>query len=87
MSSAEKITVYTTKRCSYCDAAKTLLQRKGYGYKEVDVSDPDLRVMLVKKAQGRKTVPQVFIGDLHVGGFDELQTLDKKGDLDELMSA
>ena len=86
MSSAEKITVYSTKRCPYCDAAKTLLQRKGYGYKEVDVSNPDLRVMLVKKAQGRKTVPQIFIGDLHVGGFDELQALDKKGDLDELMS-
>lgn len=82
----EKITVYTTKRCPYCDAVKTLLQRKGYAYKEVDVSDPDLRAMLVKKSQGRKTVPQVFIGDLHVGGFDELQSFDKRGDLDELMS-
>lgn len=83
----EKITVYTTKRCPYCDAAKTLLQRKGYPYAEVDVSAPDMRMMLIKKAQGRKTVPQVFIGDLHVGGFDELQALDKAGDLDKLMAA
>ncbi|MDP4840664.1 MAG: hypothetical protein NWR43_03700 [Alphaproteobacteria bacterium] len=56
----EKIIVYTTKRCPYCDASKTLLQRKGYPYSEVDVSDPLLRMMLVKKAQGRKTVPQIF---------------------------
>ncbi len=83
----EKITVYTTKRCAYCDAAKTLLQRKGYAYKEVDVSDPDLRMMLIKKAQGRKTVPQIFIGDLHVGSFDELQAFDKRGELDALMNA
>lgn len=81
----EKIIVYTTKRCPYCDASKTLLQRKGYAYSEVDVADPKLRLMLLKKAQGRKTVPQIFIGDLHVGGFDELQVLDKSGELDELM--
>tara|TARA_R110002095_G_scaffold202080_1_gene183325 strand:- start:614 stop:871 length:258 start_codon:yes stop_codon:yes gene_type:complete len=83
----EKIVVYTTKRCPYCDASKTLLQRKSYPYSEVDVSDPDLRMMLVKKAQGRKTVPQIFIGDLHVGGFDELQTMDKNGELEALIKA
>ena len=87
MSMKEKIIVYTTKRCPYCDASKTLLQRKGYPYSEVDVSDPQLRMMLVKKAQGRKTVPQIFIGDLHVGGFDELQAMDKNGELDALMKA
>lgn len=83
----EKIVVYTTKRCPYCDAAKTLLQRKGYAYSEIDVSDPELRIMLTKKSQGRKTVPQIFIGDLHVGGFDDLQAYDKSGELDTLMQA
>jgi len=81
------ITIYTTQQCPYCVSAKQLLTRKGYTYKEIDVSDTSLRDMLVKKAQGRKTVPQIFIGDLHVGGFDDLSALDRSGELDKLMSA
>lgn len=79
------ITIYTTKQCPYCVSAKQLLTRKGLEYQEIDVSDPSLRDMLVKKAQGRKTVPQIFIGDLHVGGFDDLSVMDRTGELDRLM--
>lgn len=79
------IIVYTTQQCPYCKSAKQLLDHKGYAYKEVDVSDPALREMLVKKAQGRKTVPQIFIGDLYVGGFDDLSALNANGELDRLM--
>lgn len=81
------ITVYTTSSCPYCVSAKELLNRRGYAFKEVNVSDPSMRTMLVKKAQGRKTVPQIFIGDLHVGGFDDLAALDKSGELEVLMAA
>lgn len=81
------IIIYTTQQCPYCVSAKQLLTRKGYTFKEIDVSDTSLRDMLVKKAQGRKTVPQIFIGDLHVGGFDDLSALDRSGELDKIMSA
>lgn len=85
MAQLEKIVVYSTGNCPYCDAAKKLLTREGYKYSEVDVSSPELRVMLVKKAQGRKTVPQIFIGAMHVGGFDDLQELWRSGELKSLM--
>lgn len=87
MAQHETIVVYTTGQCPYCDAAKTLLTREGYKYSEVDVSTPDLRMMLMKKAQGRKTVPQIFIGAMHVGGFDDLQKLYQSGELKTLMDA
>ena len=86
MAQHEKIVVYTTGNCPYCVAAKTLLTRENYKFSEVDVTEPDLRMMLVKKAGGRKTVPQIFIGDLHVGGFDDLQAMFKSGELENLMS-
>ena len=86
MPNQNQITVYSTSNCPYCVAAKKLLSREGYAYSEIDVSTPELRTMLVKKSQGRKTVPQIFIGALHVGGFDDLQTLYKKGDLADIMN-
>lgn len=85
MSKTFEILVYTTKTCPYCQAAKNLLEAKGAAYTEVDVSDPVLRQELVQKAHGRKTVPQIFIGSRHVGGFDDLNALDKAGELDELL--
>ncbi len=85
MKNKSQIIVYSTSHCPYCVAAKKLLDREGYSYSEIDVSTPELRAMLVKKAQGRKSVPQIFLGALHVGGFDELQTLYKKGELEALM--
>ncbi len=69
-----------------CVSAKSLLAQKGYAYEEIDVSESTAREALLKKANGRKTVPQIFIGSLHVGGFDDLQTLDRAGELDKLMA-
>jgi len=81
-----KVIVYTTAVCGYCRSAKQLLDKKGISYKEIDVSDPNLREKLMKKANGKKTVPQIFIGELHVGGYDELYALSRAGDLEKLTS-
>lgn len=83
-----EITIYTTPICPYCNRAKELLKTKGVSYKEIDVSaDPSLRDAMVEKAGGRRTVPQIFIGEMHVGGFDDLSALDKSGKLDPLLKA
>jgi glutaredoxin 3 len=75
------VTVYTTKVCPYCVRAKALLDRRGIPYEEVDVSnDPAKRSWLVE-ATGRRTVPQIFIGDEAVGGSDDLHALDAAGKL------
>ncbi|MFO1242096.1 MAG: glutaredoxin 3 [Rickettsiales bacterium] len=82
------ITIYTTPICPYCNRAKDLLKAKGASYKEIDVSsDPSIRDAMVAKAGGRRTVPQIFIGDTHVGGFDDLSALDKAGKLDPMLAA
>ena len=82
----EKIVIYTTAICPYCTHAKNLLNTKGYKYSEIDVSDPSLRSMLSKKSQGRKTVPQIFIGEMHVGGYDELSKISSSGELAQIMN-
>ena len=83
-----KIEVYTTDYCPYCVKAKTLLSTKGAAFTEIDVTgDDDARIALVKKANGMKTVPQIFIDDRHIGGFDDLNALDQKGELDPLLAA
>lgn len=81
------ITIYTTPVCPYCVKAKALLSKKGYGQvHEIDVSqDTSLRDEMIQKSGGRMTVPQIFIGDVHVGGCDDLYALDEKGDLDPLL--
>jgi glutaredoxin 3 len=82
-----KIVVYTTRICPYCMRAKALLKKKGASYEEIDVSDdPALREALIAKAGGKRTVPQIFIGDTHVGGCDELYALDRAGKLDPLLA-
>ena len=82
------ITVYSTPVCPYCVRAKQLLERKGAAYEEIDVSaDPAIRDAMVEKAGGRRTVPQIFIGDVHVGGCDDLHDLDAAGKLDPLLAA
>jgi glutaredoxin 3 len=84
MSSVE---LYTTPYCPYCLAAKDLLRRKGVEFKEFNVSGaPDLRAEMVKRAGGRSTVPQIFIGTTHVGGCDDLYALDQDGKLDPLLA-
>jgi glutaredoxin 3 len=83
-----RITIYTTELCSYCHAAKALLQRKGAAYDEIDVSyDPAGRQRMTAKAGGRRTVPQIFIGETHVGGYIELHALDRQGRLDPLLAS
>lgn len=80
------VTVYTTRICPYCMSAKRLLSKKGVSYQEVsvDTSDEKYNEMLAR-SNGRRTVPQIFIGDFHVGGSDDLHALDRSGKLDELL--
>ena len=80
------IEIYTTRFCPYCHAAKRLLSRKGVEFTEIDVSgDPKGRSDMVARANGRMTVPQIFIGSTHVGGYDDLSALDRAGKLDPLL--
>ena len=82
------VTIYTKTWCPYCMAAKDLLDRKGIAFTEVEITGkPDLRDEMLKKANGRSTVPQIFIGSRHVGGCDDLYALDRKGELDKLLAA
>ncbi len=79
------VTIYTTPWCGYCARAKALLARKGVPFTEIDVEGRrELREEMVARS-GRRTVPQVFIGDLHVGGSDDLAALDAAGGLDRLL--
>jgi glutaredoxin 3 len=76
------ITVYTTRVCSYCNAAKRLLTQRGYPYKEVDLTqDHALRTKLSEENGGYRTVPMIFIGSDFIGGYTELAELDRSGDL------
>ena len=82
-----KVTIYTTPFCPYCHSAKALLKRKNVDFSEIDVSfDPQERQRMVAKAQGRRTVPQIFIGETHVGGSEELHALERQGKLDPLLA-
>ena len=81
-----KVTIYTTQICPYCGMAKRLLSRKGVAYDEIDVgSKPALRAEMEEKS-GRYTVPQIWIGETHVGGCDDLHALDSAGRLDRLLA-
>jgi glutaredoxin 3 len=82
------VTIYTTVFCPYCQMAKALLQRKGIPFKEIDVGGkPALREEMRIKAGRRNTVPQIWIGDRHVGGCDDLYALDAAGKLDVMLVA
>ena len=82
-----KITIYTTPFCPYCLSAKRLLAQKGASFEEIDVSgDWAAREALVEKAGGRTSVPQIWIGETHVGGSDELYALDRAGKLDAMLA-
>lgn len=82
------IEIYTTPYCPYCLDAKALLNKKGVAFTELDVSrDRDLRQHMVQRAQGRTTVPQIFIGEIHVGGCDDLYALEGAGGLDPLLAS
>jgi glutaredoxin 3 len=81
-----KIVMYTTAWCPYCARARNLLTAKGVAFEEIDVDDRDgAREEMVTRSGGRHTVPQIFAGDIHIGGSDELQALDAAGKLDPLL--
>ena len=81
------VTIYTRMMCGYCAAAKRLLDRKGVVYTENDASfSPELRQEMIQRAHGRSTFPQIFIGDVHVGGCDDLHALEEQGRLDTLLA-
>lgn len=82
-----EVEIYTTPICPYCVRAKALLSKKGVGYTEIDVAaDPAVRDAMIKRAGGKRTVPQIFIGGHHVGGSDDLYALERKGELDRLLA-
>lgn len=83
----KNVELYTTPICGYCAAAKRLLAAKGVSFSEVDVMrDPSRRAEMTQRAKGRRTVPQIFIGDLHVGGFDDMNALERAGKLDAFLA-
>lgn len=85
MSGTPEIVMYSTGWCPYCVRARALLERKGLAFREVKIDeDPAERDAMLARSGGRRTVPQIFVGDHHVGGFDDLYALDKAGKLDEL---
>jgi glutaredoxin 3 len=80
------ILIYTTRICPYCIMAKRLLDKKGAVYREINVdNDPEAREEMMAKTK-RRTVPQIYIGDFHVGGFDELYALEQQKKLDDLLA-
>ena len=82
-----KVQIYTTQWCPYCNAAKSLLEDKGVTYEEVNAEDPEVRAAMVERAYGRRSVPQIFIGETHVGGYDDMAALDRRGQLDPLLAS
>jgi glutaredoxin 3 len=86
--SSTPVTLYSTQFCGYCDRARALLQRKGATVMEIKVDeDPAQREVMLKRSGGRRSVPQIFIGERHVGGFDDLAALDRAGELDKLLGS
>ena len=84
----QAVEIYTSPICGFCHAAKRLLTSKGVSFAEVDVlQNPDRKPEMIQRAGGRHTVPQIFIGDTHVGGCDDLYALDRAGKLDALLAA
>ena len=82
----KKIIIYTTNVCPYCVRAKALFDRKNLKYEEINVEEQQERDKMIVKAGGRRTVPQIFIGSVHVGGCDDLYALEKDGKLDEILN-
>jgi len=84
----QNVEIYTSPFCGFCHMAKKLLKRKSISFNEIDISrQPHKRSEMVQRANGRRTVPQIFIGAIHVGGCDDLIALDRAGKLDQLLAA
>jgi glutaredoxin 3 len=84
----QPVTMYSTAFCGYCTRARALLDRKGVSVHEIKVDeDPADREAMLKRSGGRRTVPQIFIGERHVGGYEDLAALDRSGELDRLLNS
>lgn len=82
------VEIYTSPLCGFCHAAKRLLTEKGVRFSEVDVlANPDRKPEMIQRANGGRTVPQIFVGQTHVGGCDDLYALERAGKLDALLAA
>ena len=82
------VEIYTSPLCGFCHAAKRLLNQKGVEFTEIDVMrNPDRKPEMIQRANGGRTVPQIFIGETHVGGCDDLYELEREGKLDALLAA
>ena len=87
MSSANEIVMYSTQMCGYCQRARNLFERKGAAVHEIKIDeDVKERDIMLQRSGGRRTVPQIFIGERHVGGYDDLAALDRSGELDKLLA-
>ncbi|NVK56146.1 MAG: glutaredoxin 3 [Alteromonadaceae bacterium] len=80
-----KIDIYTTPFCGFCARAKALLKQKGARFTEIDVMGGDKRRSMISRAGGAHTVPQIFIGEIHIGGCSELMAMERAGQLDQLL--
>ena len=83
--SAPEVTIYTGHRCAYCNAAKKMLDSKGVEYTEINIHEDSVKAEEMVERTKRQTVPQIFIGDTHVGGFDDMAELNTEGKLDDLL--
>lgn len=84
----KQVEIYTTRFCGFCVAAKRLLSQKSVNFSEIDVSaEPNKRAEMMQRANGGRTVPQIFIGGRHIGGCDELYQLERAGKLNDLLAA
>ena len=84
----QPVEIYTSPLCGFCHAAKRLLGQKGVSFAEIDVwAEPDRKAEMIQRANGGRTVPQIFIGETHVGGCDDLYALERAGKLDGLLAA
>jgi len=81
------VQIYTTTYCGYCQAAKAFFKQKNIPYSEIDVTGDDAAREALTQRTGRKTVPQIFVGETHVGGYDDLRALDRAGALQPLLNA
>ena len=82
----KNITIYTSPLCNYCDAAKRLLTRNNAEYKEIDISAVDGAMdEMISKANGKRTIPQIFFDDQHIGGYDDVRALEKDNKLQDLL--
>ena len=84
----KKVVIYTGPMCNYCSAAKHLLNKRKINFEEIDIGyDEKKREEMLKKSNGARTIPQIFIGEKHVGGYVELRALEKDGNLDNLLNS